>query len=910
MKIKTNLFRPFSAAAFAAVAFVMTSSAHAQAWDGGGADASWGTAANWDPADTLPTFGTTADLLFPTTTGLTSGANTFLGVGRQIRSLTFGADVDSALGVILSTNAATVADARLTFANTTANTISVLTGSTGDINIGNPTNLAPLPGVPASTIQISGNLTADHNGSGLLTFSRPISTASAFNFTKTGSGTLQSNNNNLITGTLNVNGGRVIANAFGTTGDWGAVSSINLGGGTLQYNATSAGSKTVTNALSVTASTNSGLAFNNTDTVNRSLTLSGANAFNIGTGANLTVSTISANTAQANNININRAITGAGTMIVDGFNNINSSTTSFGLGRVALGSVDTNNGSWSGGLDIRKGTAEISGLAANMDDYTGNISIGETGNSFGAGLLFSPNANANITFSNAITVRTGGFRTIRSGIGAFSVGGDTFYTFSGPMTLEGNLNLHVDSNNSDRRIVVTGNISGAGGLQLTRGNNGFFRLSGDNNGWSGGLTIAQGTAQILGNAVNSAGTGPLTIGAAAGVTAASLVFVPEGTGGTTVSYSNNITATPGGTRTLSGGNTNHNLTFQTGTITLDGDLTVNHSFSTSDRRINLNGPISGSGGLTITRSGTSTETTVRMAGTKAYLGNTTVATTASLAFASDCVLTSSNVVVEGTGRIGGPGTIGGNLTLNNTANFYFFVGALNPGTYVPMKVNGTVTVDASFGVASIVGGSRGEAVPWATIPDGTYTLISNTASTFNTTANFGSANAVANVAGSGKTVYFQNGGGSGSGGLQIVVAPDAVDPYATWSGGAAFNDDANNDGLQNGLAFLLGAANVNSNVAGLLPVPSQGSGDLTLTFAMRNLAARGTAALQVQHSSDLGISDPWSTLVTVPDASGTEGGIVFTVTPGTAPLNNVTATIPASGNAAGGKLFGRVRGNP
>jgi hypothetical protein len=189
-------------------------------------------------------------------------------------------------------------------------------------------------------------------------------------------------------------------------------------------------------------------------------------------------------------------------------------------------------------------------------------------------------------------------------------------------------------------------------------------------------------------------------------------------------------------------------------------------------------------------------------------------------------------------------------------------------------------------------------------------LISNTASTFNTISNFGPANAAHDIAGSGKTVYFQNGGGTDGGGLQIVVTTAVSDPYTAWSGGAAFDDDANKDGIENGLAFLLGAENVNDEASSLLPVAAQSGGSLTITFSMLDAAARGDAALQVQHSSDLGISDPWSTLVTVPDTTDTVDGINFTVTAGTPPLNNVTAIIPASGNAAGGKLFGRLKANP
>jgi hypothetical protein len=82
-----------------------------------------------------------------------------------------------------------------------------------------------------------------------------------------------------------------------------------------------------------------------------------------------------------------------------------------------------------------------------------------------------------------------------------------------------------------------------------------------------------------------------------------------------------------------------------------------------------------------------------------------------------------------------------------------------------------------------------------------------------------------------------------------------------------------------------------------------------MSFSMRNAVASGTATLSLQHSSDLAISDPW-TSVTVPDTSGGPlSGVTFTVTPGN-PLNHVQATIQSS-QAAGGKLFGRLQGqNP
>jgi autotransporter-associated beta strand protein len=129
-------------------------------------------------------------------------------------------------------------------------------------------------------------------------------------------------------------------------------------------------------------------------------------------------------------------------------------------------------------------------------------------------------------------------------------------------------------------------------------------------------------------------------------------------------------------------------------------------------------------------------------------------------------------------------------------------------------------------------------------------------------------------------------------------------PYRIWSGGEPFDGDANHDGVSNGLAWLLGANDPNVIATGLLPSVTQSGGGLVLGFNMLNAASRGSAVVHVQHSSDLGIADPWTTVV-VPDASGgPTSGVTFTVTPGS-PLNSVVAAI-ASSEGAAGKLFGRV----
>ena len=139
--------------------------------------------------------------------------------------------------------------------------------------------------------------------------------------------------------------------------------------------------------------------------------------------------------------------------------------------------------------------------------------------------------------------------------------------------------------------------------------------------------------------------------------------------------------------------------------------------------------------------------------------------------------------------------------------------------------------------------------------------------------------------------------------LWLAYSEPGSTPYEIWAGeGLAFGDDANNDGISNGLAFLLGATSPTSTDAlGLLPKPSENNSALELGFKMR--ANRGNAKLHLQYSNSLQ-AGAWTT-VPVPDTEGQTvvGPVTFNVIPGT-PLNTVTAAISAE-EANGGKLFGR-----
>jgi hypothetical protein len=134
-------------------------------------------------------------------------------------------------------------------------------------------------------------------------------------------------------------------------------------------------------------------------------------------------------------------------------------------------------------------------------------------------------------------------------------------------------------------------------------------------------------------------------------------------------------------------------------------------------------------------------------------------------------------------------------------------------------------------------------------------------------------------------------------------------PFVAWSDAGSFNTDTNNDGVPNGLAWLLGAANSNANATDSLPDASQNSGNLIISFRTLHQADRGGALIKVQYSKDLGITDPWTeNEVLVPGIPGTStvDGIDFVITDVAGDFIDVQATIPASAAAPGTKLFTRL----
>lgn len=517
--------RRLALAGLVAASFANTSSTFAQSWDGGSPSGnSWGTAANW-VGDVLPTFGTSADLTFNNVTR----PDNDIGAARTVRSISYGVDMDSAFNTNFRTfNGGSAAALTMQAASGNAS-ITIDSGASGNISMGwNGT------GTPGSALTLGSNLDITHNGTGTFSITRQI-TGTGFGFTKLGTGTMQfgAANANSFTGTTTVSAGRLIAasTASGGTGDFASGASINLNGGILEVRTTNALNKTI--GANLTVSSAGTLAYNNTAATDQSLTIStGSMALN----AALTVENISTSVAGNNLVNISRAITGTGDIVVKTYNSVATSDANFSLGRIQLSG---NNSGWSGNLIVSQGTAQISG--ANSTG-TGDIFIGETASSLGAGLGL--NTGGDLSYGNDIVVRSGsGLRVIKNNNGTTGN-----ITFSGTVTLNGNLIIDHNLLPDGQRLSFSGPISGAGGLTVTRSiaNNASAVILSGTNTYLGDTNVASGALFLNGSATSNIAVDGTSRFGGGGSTTGNLSFAS----GALFVFSPNASFTVGGSLSL------------------------------------------------------------------------------------------------------------------------------------------------------------------------------------------------------------------------------------------------------------------------------------------------------------------------------------------------------------------------
>lgn len=132
---------------------------------------------------------------------------------------------------------------------------------------------------------------------------------------------------------------------------------------------------------------------------------------------------------------------------------------------------------------------------------------------------------------------------------------------------------------------------------------------------------------------------------------------------------------------------------------------------------------------------------------------------------------------------------------------------------------------------------------------------------------------------------------------------ESVHPYVTWAGGnASFFHDSNDDGLADGLAWLLGATRPSTSAAAVMPRLLRENGEVTVNFRYLNQAAREGYSMRMQYSTTMA-PDSW-TDVGIPENSGMVDGYAFTIqsVPGTN-QREVNVSVP---NMPEGRIFIRI----
>ncbi len=826
-----------------AAALLFTVSAtmlHAQStWDGQAGDLLWNSPTNWNP-DGVPV----------------SGANTsFSGnVGTVLLN------VDATIG----TFSATVATGETVALNTTL-APRTFTINSGITTVGAAGTLTLNAGTSPNFLTLAlGANNAWNIGRSISVNAVVTDGLSSFGITKTGAGALTLAGNNTFDGgitlrqaTINMTGAAantVLGNGPFTFGNLEG----STGAPTLFPNA--GVSKTFTNNF-----VNDNAENNDNGQVAQISTAGGSSGYRT-----LTFNTGTFSTGA--NYNNNQGL------------NLVASTGSTGLSEGAY----FFNGNWSGYLGVNANTAIRIGagsvvLGASAIAGNGGYSINGNDAIMGAKLIL---ATTSTTMPNRVEI-AGLANGMRGSFGARHASGTS--TQSGVLSIADTDGGNVFSQSNGATLALTGVISGSQALRI---NDRYTFTSADA---VNSLETPTGTVAITNGAANtnSGGitvvNGTLLINGDAGFTGTGSGTVTVGTVGAAVSAQGGVAAV--NSRVITGVTT---ATAQT--------LQIGQSITGTN--------IPGSSVITGITIGATTSTIV--------INNTITTATPDVQFATTAF--TSNATLGGTGRIAptvpngvlvrggssvslvdgitedllirfvaaGSPQPAGTAVFSTGSTFGFELAA--PGTSDLIDFTGLATANAGGSVAfnsNVVNftGLSGVAA-------GEYTLF-----TFDAPGKYTGTLAAGTLpAGISGATFAYNAS-------DIKVTLTAGTPYTTWAGGAAFDADANNDGVKNGLAWMLGAGSPNVSALGLLPTATASGGNLTLSTFNR-VDPKGPAKLFVEYSNNLSTWTPTET----PTVNGVypTGNITITVA-GSPPTQTVAVTVSSPAAAGGGKLFARLR---
>lgn len=582
-----------------------------------------------------------------------------------------------------------------------------------------------------------------------------------------------------------------------------------------------------------------------------------------------------------------------------------NASSSFGNAVVVNNGSLTLGGTTTGGGDLNVvfGDTTLSGtgtFTGSLNATTGTHLLSGT-NTFSG--LVGVNASFSITGPTTIT-GTGGTAIWIGNL----AGGNSTMTIEngGSLTMTGNFNdaWVIGRDGGTGSVVqnggtVTYNPGNRGeafiGASAGGGTSGSYEMNGGTLEMSNkrlGLSIGPITSILTqnGGAIN---VGQLDLGAnlatGTGIYNLAAGVMTIGAGGIT-SFSNLYEINLAGGTLAAAANWNSLLAM---TLT-DGDVTLN----TADHKIGLFGTISGEGNLI--KNGTGT---LVMTGLNNYTGTTAIhaGTLAGFGNSDESALT---VASGATLAPGDP---------DNTPIGSFFSKsiALASGSTLALEIDSSSDISDQVAVLGpiAIGGANVSfsEIGAGIIPAGTrLILIDYTAGSLTGTFNGHPDGATVTVGANTFTIDYTD--------LSCVTLTSTTvgTPYTAWAASKGLDDspgkesgfdaDPEQDGIANGLEWVLGGDPLAKDGASLVTVAGSAANGLTLSFT-REETSIGNAILDLQWDTDL---DGTWTDVPVSQAGGPAGnGVTVTVNQAATP-DTVEVHIPAS-NAANGKLFARIR---
>jgi autotransporter-associated beta strand protein len=734
---------------------------------------------------------------------------------------------------------------------------------------------------PAGPVSIGGTniLTIGANGIDLslatqnLTITAPVVLGAAQSWSVASGRTLSVNGgvsggfSLTITGTGKVSLGGAVTYTGSTTIDFG--STLFMGASNVLPNGASAGGLVVNGTLDLngTAQAINGLSgtgiVDNTGGGSATLTVGNNDVASTFSGSlQNTSGTLALFKTGSGNLTLSAASTHSGGFTNNGTGLVfPQNNNAFGIGPVVMNGstiyATTANYTFTNSLALNGATLRVGGGSSRTLIWNGSVSV--TGSSG----ISADGSTAGITLAGGLNMNTGGhtFTSYASG---------TANTISAPisggngtiMVTLGTLNLNaVNTFGGTYRSSVGGplkigdalamqnatldmNAADAGTVNLNNLNATLGALTG-----SRSLSLGNGTVSIGNNNLSTTYSGNLS------GTGGSLVKIGNGT--LTLSGNNTYTGTTGvnaGTLALGASNVLPATAVSIGNATLDAanftDTTGTLDVTTATSKINL-----GTGAALAFADSSGVDWT---GGTLNITG--TFVSGSSLRFGTSSTGLTSTQLAKISASGFGPFFMNANGYLIVDTTPPTLVAIVDNKGGAPITVNTLVTYTVAFSedmnASTVTAASFGNAGT-ASVTIGSVTETTSTSGVFIVQATPISTGTLQIKVNAGAVLKDVAGNNLNTASAILDDTTITVQtPYAAWASGGAFNADANNDGVPNGVAWVLGAANPSANANGLLPIFDNTTDPTYFIFTYRRSDAAYTDAnttIAVQYGSDLSV---------------------------------------------------------